>query len=121
MHKPPYLNLKTLEDEFWGTVLETSGSLEIDPACALSLHAWITVGVQRMERQRRLAPPDLAIAQANLRGLIDLMKREAIFLGKPEHLDNATFHAVRRRLRRQGTLTAFELWPFWPHNFVATD
>ena len=76
---------------------------------------------QRMERQRRLAPEDLAIAHANLRKLIGLMKKEAVFLGKPDRLDNATFHAAHRRLRRQASLTAFALWPFWPHNFVATD
>jgi hypothetical protein len=52
---------------------------------------------------------------------IDLMKREAVFLGKAEQLDYPTFHAARRRLQRQATLTTFTLWPFWPHNFVATN
>jgi hypothetical protein len=52
---------------------------------------------------------------------LDLMKREAVFLGKADQLDNATFHAARRRLRRQASLTTFALWPFWPHNFVATN
>ena len=74
-----------------------------------------------MERQRRLAPEDLAIAHINLRKFIGLMKKEAVFLGKPDRLDIATFQAARRRLRRQASLTTFALWPFWPHNFVATD
>jgi len=52
---------------------------------------------------------------------LDLMKRRAVFLGKADQLDNATFHAARRRLRRQASLTTFALWPFWPHNFVATN
>ena len=121
MHIPSYLNERTLEEALWETALETAGTLEIQPGCALSLRAWITIGVERMERQRRLAPEDFAIAQANLRRLIDLMKREAVFLGNAEQLDNATFHAARRRLRRHASLTAFALWPFWPHNFVATN
>jgi len=49
------------------------------------------------------------------------MKKEAVFLGKPDRLDNTTFHAARRRLQRQASLTTFALWPFWPHNFVATN
>jgi hypothetical protein len=49
------------------------------------------------------------------------MKREAVFLGKAEQLDYPTFHAARRRLQRQATLITFTLWPFWPHNFVATN
>jgi hypothetical protein len=121
MHVPSYLNEGAFEDAFWKTVLETAGTLKIYPARASALRAWIRIGVQRMERQRRLAPEDLAIAHANLRKLIDLMKREAVFLGKPEQLDAATFHAARRRLQRQATLTTFTLWPFWPHNFVATN
>ena len=120
MNMPSYLKLRTLEDELWQTVLEAAGSLEIDQACALTLRAWIAIGVQRMERQRRLAPEDITIAHTNLRKLIDLMKREAVFLGKPDHLDNAAFQATRRRLRRLSAVTVLALWPFWPHNFVAT-
>jgi hypothetical protein len=120
MHMPSYLNLRTLEDELWPTVLEAVGSLEIDRACTRSLQAWIAIGAQRMERQRRLAPEDVAIAHTNLKKFVELMKREAVFLGRPDHLDNAAFHAARRRLRRQAALTTFTLWPFWPHNFVAT-
>jgi len=120
MHMSSYWNLRTLEDQLWQTVLESVGSVEIDRACALSLQAWIAIGVQRMERQLRLASEDVAIAHTNLRKLIELMKREAVFLGKPDHLDNAAFQAARRRLRRLAAVTVFTLWPFWPHNFVAT-
>ncbi|MBV8176986.1 MAG: hypothetical protein JO151_20815 [Verrucomicrobia bacterium] len=121
MHISPDLKLNALEDALWQTTRDAASPIEIRPSCALSLRAWITIGVQRMERQRRLAPEDLAIAHANLRKLIGLMKKEAVFLGKPDCLDNATFHAAHRRLRRQASLTAFALWPFWPHNFVATN
>ena len=120
MHKPSYLNLKTLEDSFWQTALETAETLEIDPACALSLRSWIAIGVQRMDRQRRLASEDVVTANANLRKFVDLMKKEAVFLGRPDRLDNTVFHAARRRLRRMATLTTFGLWPFWPENFVST-
>jgi hypothetical protein len=120
MHIPSYLNLQRLEDTFWQTALETVDTLEIDPACALSLRSWIAIGVQRMDRQRRLASEDVVIAHTNLRKFIELMKKEAVFLGRPDHLDNTTFRAARRRLRRLATLTTFSLWPFWPHNFVAT-
>ena len=82
MHMPSYLNLRTLEDELWKTVLEAVGSLEIDRACALSLQGWIAIGVQRMDRQLRLASEDVAIAHNNLKKLIELMKREAVFLGQ---------------------------------------
>jgi hypothetical protein len=121
MELSPQLKLRDLEGALWQTALETIGTTEIESACALSLRAWIAIGVQRMERQRRLAPEDVAKAQANLAKLVDLMKREAVFLGKPDHLDNAAFRAARRRLRRQASLTAFALWPFWPHSFVATS
>ncbi|HYY28064.1 MAG TPA: hypothetical protein VE860_08985 [Chthoniobacterales bacterium] len=53
---------------------------------------------------RPKALEDLEIAQASLRKLINLMKREAVFLGKPDRLDNATFREARKRLRRQASL-----------------
>ena len=83
MHIPSDLKPKALEDALWQTALEAAAPLEIDPTCALRLRAWITIGIQRMERQRRSAPADLAIAHANLQKLISLMKKEAVFLGKP--------------------------------------
>jgi hypothetical protein len=121
MQLSPQLKLRELEDAIWQTALETIGTTEIEPACALSLRAWITIGVLRMERQRRLTPEDIAKAKANLAKLVDLMKKEAVFLGKPDHLDNAAFRAARRRLQRQASLSAFALWPFWPRSFVATN
>jgi hypothetical protein len=120
MHTESYLKLRTLEDNLWQTAFETAGQMDISPACEESLRAWITVGVQRMERQRRLAPEDLAMAHSNLRKFLNLLKKEAVFLGNPNRLDNSTFHAARRRLRRQAAFSAFTLWPFWPHNFVLT-
>jgi hypothetical protein len=121
MHITNYLKPTGLEDALWKTILETGGPVEIRPACERSLRAWITIGIQRMERQRRLGPEDLAIAHASLRKFVDILKKEAVFLGKPNYLDNTTFHAARRRLRRQGSLSAFTLWPFWPHSFVLTS
>jgi hypothetical protein len=121
MHISSDLKLNALEDALWQTARDAASPLEIRPSCTLSLRAWIKIGVQRMERQRRLATEDFAIAHANLRNFIDLMRKEAVFLGKPDRLDNATFRAAHRRLRRQGSLTTFALWPFWPHNFVATN
>lgn len=118
MQKSTYLNVTALENELWQTALESVGMVEIDRACALSLRRWIAIGVQRMERQRRLESEDVALAHANLVKL-ELMKGEAVFLGRPAHLDNTTFHAARRRLRRSAVLTTFTLWPFWPHNFVS--
>jgi hypothetical protein len=121
MHIRSDFDARVMEDALWQTAVESVAPLEMHPACALSLRAWIAIGVQRMERQRRWAPEDLAIAQSNLRYFIKLMKREAVFLGKPDRLDNATFRKARGRLRRQGALTAFALWPFWPHFFVVTN
>jgi hypothetical protein len=115
-----HLNLRVLEDSLWQTVLEAAAPAEIQPAGEHSLRGWITIGVQRLERQHRLAPEDLAIAQANLKKFVERMKKEAVFLGQPGQLDNVSFHAARRRMGRQAFLTTFTLWPFWPHNFVAT-
>jgi hypothetical protein len=120
MHISSDSKLKAFEDALWQTARDAARPMEIRSPCVLSLRAWIRMGVERMERQRRLAPEDLAIARANLRKFIDFMKKEAVFAGKPERLDNATFHAAHRRLQRQAALTAFTLWPFWPHHFVAT-
>ena len=118
MHITNYLKPTGLEDALWKTILETGGPVEIRPGCERSLRAWITIGIQRMERQRRLGPEDLAIAHASLRKFVDILKKEAVFLGKPNYLNNTTFHAARRGLRRLGSLSAFTLWPFWPHSFV---
>jgi|SRR5262249_14545195 len=116
-----HLKERTLQETLWQSVLECAQQMEISPACAESLRAWIAVGVQRMERQRRLAPEDLATARSNLVKLLDLLKKEAVFLGNPNQLDNSTFQAVRKRLRRQSTFSTFTLWPFWPRSFVLTQ
>jgi len=80
MHTSLYLKGKVFEDALWQTALETAGSEEFSPGCECSLRAWITIGVQRMERQRRTTPEDLAIAEMNLRKFIDFLKKEAVFL-----------------------------------------
>jgi hypothetical protein len=120
MYTEPYLKLSTLEDDLWQTALKTAGPIDISPACAESLRAWIAIGVQRMERQHRLAPADLAMAHSNLRKFLDLLKKEAVFLDNPNRLDNRVFHAARGRLRGQAAVSMLTLWPFWPHNFVST-
>jgi hypothetical protein len=114
------VNLSGLEDALWQTVLEAAEPAEIQSGGEQSLRGWITIGVQRLERQRRLAPEDLAIAHANFKKFVELMKKEAVFLGQPGQLDNVSFHAARRRMGREALLTTFTLRPFWPHNFVAT-
>ena len=121
MHTSSFLKGRAFEDALWQTAFETAGPVEFSPACERSLRAWITIGIQRMERQRRMAPEDLAIAYRNLRKFVDLLKKEAVFLGKPNKLDNATFRAARLRLRRRASMSTFTLWPFWPHNFVLTS
>ena len=113
-----HFDLRGLEETLWQTVLETAEPAEIQPTGEQSLRGWITIGVQRLERQRRLAPEDLALAHGNLKKFVELMKKEAVFLGRPGQLDNVSFHAARRRIGREAFLTAFTLWPFWPHNFV---
>jgi hypothetical protein len=95
--------------------IDTSG---MDAAFSGSLCGWITIGVQRMIRQNRVAPPDVTLARANLIKLIGLLKEEAMYLGHPLRLDNNTLKATKKRLRLRAAATAFELWPFWPHNFV---
>jgi hypothetical protein len=55
MHISSDLKLNALEDAFWQTARDAASPLEIRPSCTLSLRAWIKMGVQRMERQRRLA------------------------------------------------------------------
>ena len=83
MDTPSFLKGRAFEGALWQAALETAGSAEFSLDCERSLRAWITIGIQRMERQRRSAPADLAIAHANLQKLISLMKKEAVFLGKP--------------------------------------
>ncbi len=109
-----------LEKELWKTALEAVGKTEIDTACASAIRGWVAVGTQRMIRQGRLSSTDLALAQTNLRRFIELLKNETAFLHTGGRLDSNTFRATKKRLRLRATMTAFELWPFWPHNFVVS-
>jgi hypothetical protein len=119
-HMSGYSSDKVLAEKLWETALEAIGATEIDAACAISVRGWIAIGIQRMIRQGRISPADLTQAQANLRRFIELLKNEAIFLGTTWRLDSNTFRATRKRLRLRASMTTFELWPFWPHNFVVS-
>ena len=112
--------IKLLAEELWKTALEAIGTTEIDAACASSLRGWIAIGIQRMVRQGRISSADLNLARTNLRSFIRLLKDEASFLGTSRRLDSNTFRATRKRLRLRASITTFELWPFWPHNFVVS-
>ena len=73
-----------------------------------------------MIRQDRASPPDVTLAHANLIKFIGLLKKEAMYLGHPLRLDSNTLIATKKRLRLRASTTAFELWPFWPYNFVVS-
>jgi hypothetical protein len=112
---------RALQAEFWQLVLDSLGSLQIGPICALSLRSWIATAVERMWLENRLTPRDLTIARANLRRLIEIIKGEAFILGRPDRLDTDAFQAAHRSVERHAMLTAFNLWPFWPKEFVETS
>jgi hypothetical protein len=107
----------TLSERLWQTVLESAGGLKIEASCQLFLKAWITNGVERMERENRLTPKDVATASENLKTFIQLMKAELPSLGT-DRLDNKCFLAAQHKLERHSLLTVFSLWPFWPHAVV---
>jgi hypothetical protein len=111
----------TLRHKLWQEVLDAASPLEVGPACACFLRAWIAMGVERMMIASRTGPADLADARANIRAFVQLMKSETVFLGQPYRLDEETLRAAHRRLERKGLLTTFTLWPFWPNEFVARD
>jgi hypothetical protein len=104
--------------DLWQTALETIGALEMGPAAAHFLRAWIAMGVERMQIAGCLSPADLAIANGNIKTFIELMKTEAVVLGHADRLDMETLRAAHRQLERRGRITTFTLWPFWPHEFV---
>jgi hypothetical protein len=116
-----YSTDKRLSEDLWEIALETIDTSEMDAALASSLRGWIAIGVQRMIRQNRVAPPDVTLAHANLRKFIGLLKKEAIYLGHPLSLDTNTLRETKKRLRLRASATVFELWPFWPHNFVVAS
>jgi hypothetical protein len=115
-----YSTEKALSEDLWQTASDTIGTNEMDADFSSSLRGWITIGVQRMIRQNRVEPPDVTLAQANLIKLLGLLKTEAMYLGHPLRLDNNTLRATKKTLRLRASATAFELWPFWPHNFVVS-
>jgi hypothetical protein len=110
-----------LEDKLWQTVVEAAIPFEIDPRCARSLQAWNAIAIERMKLEGRLSSEDLAIAENNLKGFIQLMKSEGVFIGHADRLDNDCFNAAHKRLRRSSILAQFTLWPFWPNDLVANN
>jgi hypothetical protein len=108
---------QALEKELWQTALETVGPREVSAAWAQHLRAWLAMAIARMENEGRVGPPEVALATANLRRFIDLMKTEAVFVGHADRLDRAVFEAVERQLARKGLLSLESLWPFWPNEF----
>ena len=114
-----YSTDKALSEDLWQIASDTIDTSEMDPSFSRSLRAWTTIGVQRMSRQNRVEPQDVLLAHTNLIKLIRLPQQEALYLGHPLRLDNNTLRATKKRLRLRASTTAFELWPFWPHNFVA--
>jgi hypothetical protein len=104
--------------DLWQAALEAIGTLDIGPQARHFLHAWIAMGVERMQMTGCLSPSDSAIAQANIKMFIKLMKTEAVVLGHADRLDIETLRAAHRQLERRGRITTFTLWPFWPHEFV---
>jgi hypothetical protein len=101
-----------LEDKLWQTVVEAATPFEIDPRCACLLRAWNATGVERMKLEGRLSPEDWATAENNLKGFIQLMKSEGVFIGDVDRLDNDCFCAAHRTLKRSSILGQFTLWPF---------
>jgi hypothetical protein len=115
-----YSTDKMLSEDLWQIALDTMDTIEVDDAFSNYLRGWIAVGVQRMIRQDRASPPDVTLAHANLIKFIELLKKEAVFLGHPLRVDSSTLIATKKRLRLRASATAFELWPFWPDNFVVS-
>jgi len=105
--------------DLWQTAFEAIGASDIGPEASHFLHAWIVMGVERMQMTGCLSPTDFAIANANIKAFIDLMKTEAVVLGHADRLDIETLRAAHRQLERRGRITTFTLWPFWPHEYVA--
>ena len=118
-HRSCRFSASACRHDLWQTALEAIGALDIGPEASHFLHAWIAMGVERMQMTGSLDPADLAIANANIKAFIDLMKTEAVVLGHADRLDIETLRAAHRQLERRGRITTFTLWPFWPHEYVA--
>ena len=108
-------------DELWQTARQAASPMDIGPRSARQLRAWIVIGVKRMEMEGRLSPENLAIAEKNLKHFIQLMKTEAVYLGRADRLDKDCFHAAHRRIERRSILSQFTLWPFWPNDLVMNN
>ena len=115
-----YSTNKALSEDLWQTTLITIGTIEMDADFTNSLRRWIAIGVQRMIRQDRASPPDVTLARANIIKFSGLLKKEALSLGHPLRLDSNTLIATKKRLRLRASATGFDLWPFWPHDFVVS-
>jgi hypothetical protein len=114
-------NERDLQNDLWQVVLNSLGSLQIGPICAYSLRAWIATAVGRMRSENRLTAQDLAIARTNLARLVDIMKAEGFILGRADRLDIEAFHATHRNVERHAILTSWNLWPFWPKEFLENN
>jgi hypothetical protein len=114
------LSASACQHDLWQTALEATRPWDIGPEASHFLATWIAMGVERMQMTGCLFPADLAVAQANIRTLIDLMKTEAVVMGHIDRLDIHTLHAAHRELERRGRITTFTLWPFWPYEFAGS-
>jgi hypothetical protein len=113
------LKLGAIEDKLWQTAVEAAIPFEFDPRGAHSVRGWIAVGAERMYLEDRLSPGDFVTAETNLRGFVQLMKSEGIFIGHADRLDDECFRAAHQRLKRSSILAQVTLWPFWPSHLVA--
>ena len=117
--RPCRFSASACRHDLWQTALETIGALDIGPEASHFLHAWIAMGVERMQMTGCLSPTDLTIAKASIKTFIKLMETEALVLGHADRLDIEALRAAHRQLERRGRITTFTLWPFWPHEYVA--
>jgi hypothetical protein len=113
------LKLGAIEDKLWQTAVEAAIPFEFDQHGAHSVRGWIAIGAERMDLEGRLSPGDFVTAETNLRGFVQLMKSEGIFIGHTDRLDDECFRAAHRRLKRSSILAQVTLWPFWPSHLVA--
>ena len=113
------LKVGAIEDKLWQTAVEAAIPFEFDPRGTHSVRGWIVIGAERMNLEDRLSPGDFVTAETNLRGFVQLMKSEGIFIGHTDRLDDECFRAAHRRLKRSSILAQVTLWPFWPSHLMA--